>query len=89
MFEPYSRERLESLLSEFPVTASGCAYIFDALAAPSRNVAGSTRNVVSHLPNPKMGFRTQSVSASGIYRPTRSRHKPAKVRPDDAVVESA
>jgi hypothetical protein len=29
------------------------------------------------------------VSASGIYRPTRSRHKPAKVRPDDAVVESA
>ncbi len=29
------------------------------------------------------------LSASGIYRPTRSRHKPAKVRPDDAVVESA
>lgn len=65
MFEPYSRERLESLLSEFPVTASGRAYIFDALAAPSRNVAGSTRNVVSHLPNPKMGFRTQSESNTG------------------------
>lgn len=65
MFRPFSRELLDQLLRRLPVSDSGINYINRALAAPSRNVAGGTRNVVSNIPNPKMGLSTQSESKDG------------------------
>lgn len=67
-FERFSRERLELVLAAHPVTPEGRKYIESALSAPSRNVQGTTRNVVSDLPCPKMGGNAQSESWSDENR---------------------
>lgn len=65
MFRPFSQDRLDEFLRQFPVSAAGLDYLNRALAAPSRNVAGTTKNVVSSIPNPKMSMSTQSESKDG------------------------
>lgn len=62
MFEVFTRARLDQLLREFPVTAEGAKYIDAALTAPSRNAQGTPFNVVSALPNAKMGFTVDNES---------------------------
>jgi putative transposase len=63
-FEAFSQGRLDALLLAHPITAQGMEFIEKALAAPSRNVQGSTRNVVSDLPCPKMRGNAQAESWS-------------------------
>lgn len=62
VFEPFSRDKLDRLLREFPVSAEGLAYINQALAKPSRNAQGTPFNLVSALPNAKMGFTLEAES---------------------------
>ena len=63
-FERFSREHLESCLSRHPVTPHGRQFLESALEAPSRNAQGTTRNVVSDLPCPKMWGNAQAESWS-------------------------
>lgn len=63
-FERFTRERFESVLALHPVTPEGRLFVESALAAPSRNVQGTTRNVVSDLPCPKMWGNAQAESWS-------------------------
>jgi len=62
MFERFTTARLDALLKLKPVSAAGRAFIDKALAAPSRNVQGTTKNVVSDLPCPKMWGNAQAES---------------------------
>jgi putative transposase len=63
-FERFTRERLESCLALHPVSPEGRQFLESALAAPSRNVQGTTRNVASDLPCPKMWGNAQAESWS-------------------------
>lgn len=65
VFEPFTLERLQTLLRQRPLTAAGERYVQEALDEPSRNVGGTARNVSSTIPNPKMGFTLQSESRTG------------------------
>ncbi len=65
MFRPFSLSLQDELLKRFPLSSEGMLYIKKALTAPSRNVGGTTRNMPSNIPNPKMGMTTQSESKSG------------------------
>ncbi|WP_458232265.1 hypothetical protein, partial [Roseateles sp. P5_E8] len=62
MFEPLDRKRVNALLREFQVSDSGLKYVDAALAAPSTNVQGTSRNVVSIMPSAKTGMVTQTDS---------------------------
>lgn len=59
-FTPFSNARLEGLLLSFPVSPQGRTYIAQALAAPHRNAIGTTKNVVTDFPCPKMSMNIQS-----------------------------
>lgn len=62
MFERFTRPLLDKLLREFPVNAEGLKYLNAALLAPSRNAQGTPFNMVSALPNAKMGFTVENES---------------------------
>lgn len=62
MLERFTIARLEALLRLKPVSAAGRRFIDEALAAPSRNVQGTTKNVVSDIPCPKMSANAQAES---------------------------
>jgi putative transposase len=64
MFKPFDRQLLDALLRKHPVTPTGLEYIERGLAAPSRNVQGTTKNMIGGIVNPKMGFVTQAESHS-------------------------
>jgi putative transposase len=64
MPERFTVARMEALLKLKPVTAAGREFIDKALAAPSRNVQGTTQNVASDLPCPKMWGSAQAESWS-------------------------
>lgn len=63
-FERFTREQLDSCLAHHPVSAQGRQFIEEALAAPSRNVQGTTRNLVGDIPCPKMWMNSQAESGS-------------------------
>lgn len=63
-FERFTRERLESYLSLHPLSPQGRQFLESALEAPSRNAQGTTQNVVSDLPCPKMWGNAQAESWS-------------------------
>jgi putative transposase len=65
VFERFSPDRLDAFFRLFPVSSKGQNYISRALEAPSRNVAGTTHNLISNIPNPKMGMSTQGESKDG------------------------
>lgn len=59
-FQTFSKDRLEQVLAQHPVSHQGRSYISEALTAPSRNARGTTKNVVTDVACPKMGFNIQS-----------------------------
>lgn len=63
-FEAFSRDLLEEVLRRHPVTAQGRQFIENALGSPSRNVQGTTRNLVGDIPCPKMGMNAQIESGN-------------------------
>lgn len=63
-FENFTMTRLEALLRSFPLSPGGRRFVDAALTAPSRNAQGTTRNVVSDIPCPKMWGNAQSESWS-------------------------
>ena len=65
MFKPFSREALDRLLAQKPVSVGALKYIEQSLKAPSRNVGGSTRNMIAATPNAKMGMTLESESKTG------------------------
>lgn len=64
MFEAFSHSRLNLILETHPVSAQGKEFIYKALNEPSRNVQGTTKNVVGEIPCPKMGWTSQTESWS-------------------------
>lgn len=65
MFEQFKRSSLDKLLALHPVSAAGLSYINESLAKPSRNVQGTPFNVISAMPNAKMGMTLESESKDG------------------------
>lgn len=63
-FEPFSQGRLEEVLRTHPLGPEGYRFVADALLSPSRNVQGTTKNVVSDFPCPKMRGNAQAESWS-------------------------
>lgn len=63
-FERFTQERLKDLLAIHSLSQQGMKFLENALAAPSRNVQGTRRNVVSDLPCPKMWGNAQAESWS-------------------------
>lgn len=61
-FTKFSIKKLEAFLCKHPVSKKGRKYIDKALAVPSRNVSGTTNNVISDIPCPKMGWNSQTES---------------------------
>lgn len=61
-FEVFTKARLEAYLRKHLLSADGLEYLRKALTAPSRNVQGSTKNVVSDVPCPLMGMNMQTES---------------------------
>lgn len=64
MVKRFTTERLEALLKIKPVSQAGREFIFKALEKPSRNVQGTTMNVASDIPCPKMWGNAQTESWS-------------------------
>ncbi|EYC52737.1 hypothetical protein AZ34_00435 [Hylemonella gracilis str. Niagara R] len=67
-FERFTLNKLNQFLLEFPVSEAGKDYIDRAYLAPSRNVQGGTRNVVSDIPCPKMGVAMPTESQSVEFK---------------------
>jgi putative transposase len=63
-FEPFTQDKLLTLLATHPVTKAGRVYIDSALGEPSRNVAGSLYNQISDIPCAKMQWSSQAESAT-------------------------
>lgn len=63
-FERFTKARLEALPALDALSTQGRQFLEAALAAPSRNVQGTTKNVVSDLPCPKMWGNAQAESWS-------------------------
>lgn len=59
-FTKFTRTELEELLCRFPLPVEGRAFVDAAFEAPSRNVQGTTRNMVSEIQCPKMDCFAQS-----------------------------
>lgn len=63
-FERFTPERLNEFLTKHLLSPEGKLFLESALAEPSRNAQGTTRNVVSDLPCPKMWGNAQAESWS-------------------------
>ncbi len=64
VFEAFSNARLDEYLQKHLLSSDGLEYLRRALVVPSRNVQGTTKNVVSDIPCPLMGMNNQSESWS-------------------------
>lgn len=67
-FTKFTITELEGLLRRFPLSAEARAFVDAALKEPSRNVQGTTRNMVSEIQCPKMDCFAQSESGT-VERP--------------------
>lgn len=66
-FTPFSEGNFKLFLEHFPLTVEGLQYWAAAYKEPSRNVQGSTKNLVGDTPCPKMRMNAQSESGTGEH----------------------